>query len=77
MNKQKTVTLAISGIVWLVSVLKILAPKLGLGTVVFPRPSPDYTLYLMIVSALVFVALSVSTAYNYLNPRMIPDNELA
>ena len=67
MNKTTSLIVALT-VIWVVSVLVIMAPSLGLATVVFPRPDPDYALYVMIVSGASLVVASMKTGIEYLKP---------
>lgn len=59
---RKGVILALLVVAWLVSVLVIQAPQLGLANPVYPRPQPDYALYIMIFSAFTLVIYSIKNA---------------
>lgn len=61
----KNLAFAAISIIWLYSAFRIIAPSLGVGIPVFPRPSPDYTLYTMIGSAAILVVSSLITAIKY------------
>ena len=64
---RKGVILAFLIITWLISVLLIQAPQLGLADPVYPRPKPDYTLYIMIISAISLVIYSFKNAIDLLH----------
>ena len=59
---RKGVIIALLVAIWLVSVLVIQAPQLGLADPVYPRPQPDYALYIMIFSAFTLVIYSLKNA---------------
>ena len=65
MNRNKIVG-GILGLLWVVSVLIIMAPTLGLAASVFPRPQPDYELYTMLGSGVLLVVYSMKTGLDYL-----------
>ena len=56
------------GLIWGASAFMIVAPSLGLGNPVFPRPQPDYELYTMLVSGVLLVIASLKTGIDYLRP---------
>jgi hypothetical protein len=64
-NNKRIIIFGILGLIWVVSVFTIIAPKLGLATTVFPRPQPDYELYTMLVSGVLLVVYSLKTAVQY------------
>ena len=67
---RKGVILALLGVTWLVSVLVIQAPQLGLADPVYPRPNPDYALYIMVFSAFTLVIYSIKNAIDLLRPSL-------
>ena len=67
MNKTITFIVTLT-VIWVGSVLVIMAPSFGLAPTVFPRPDPDYALYLMIASGASLVLASMKTGIEYLKP---------
>ena len=61
--------LAVLGVAWVVSVILLLAPGLGLATPVFPRPQPNYTLISMLVSGAILAVYSLKTGIVYLRQK--------
>lgn len=57
-NLKRIVFVSLS-LVWAASILVVIAPKIGLVTPIFPRPSPDYSLILMIAAAILLAGYSL------------------
>ena len=64
-NNRRIIIFGVLGLIWGASILLIMAPSLGLATPVFPRPQPDYELYIMLISGALLVGYSVTTGVDY------------
>jgi hypothetical protein len=58
-EKIINILMACLGVLWVSAVFLILAPSFGLMTTVYPRPSPDYELILVLVSGLMLAGFSL------------------
>ena len=67
-NNRRIIIFGVLGLIWGASILLIMAPSLGLATIVFPRPQPDYELYTMLISGVLLVAYSVKTGVDFFRP---------
>jgi len=67
-GNRRIIIFAVLGLIWGASILLIMAPSLGLATPVFPRPQPDYELYIMLVSGIILIGHSIKTGVDYMRP---------
>ena len=53
-------------LIWVGSVLLIMAPSIGLATPVFPRPQSDIPIIMMLISGALLVINSLKTGISFL-----------
>lgn len=66
----KSMVFGVLGLVWVASIVLIMAPSVGLTTTVYPRPDPDYHLYTMIVSGALLALFSLANGYQLYNTQL-------
>jgi hypothetical protein len=68
-NNRKIIIFSTLGLIWVTSILLIMAPNIGLSTPVFPRTQPNYELFTMLVSGLLLAGYSFITGIQYIRPN--------
>jgi len=68
-NNRRIIIFSILGLIWIVSILLIMAPSIGLITPVFPRTQPNYELYTMLISGVLLAGYSFKTGIQYIKPE--------
>ena len=69
MNNKQIIIFSMLGLIWIGSIILIMAPSLGLVTPVFPRPQPVYELVSMLISGVFFAGYSLKTGISYLKSK--------
>ena len=69
MDNKQIIIFSVLGLIWVGSIILIMAPSLGLATPVFPRPQPDYELVSMLISGVFLAGYSLKMGINYLKSK--------
>jgi amino acid permease len=65
-NTRKIGIFSVLGLVWIASILFIMAPDLGLVSPVFPKPQQNYVLFTMLISGALLAVYSLKTGIGFL-----------
>jgi hypothetical protein len=65
-NIRKVVIFSTLGVLWLGSILFILAPEIGLTPPVIPKPDYSYALFTMIISGALLALYSFKTGISFI-----------
>jgi amino acid permease len=65
-NTSKIIIFSTLGILWIASILLIMAPELGLTSPVFPKPEHNFALYTMLISGVLLAIYSLKTGIGFL-----------
>ena len=69
MKNKQIIIFSVLGLIWVGSIILIMASSLGLATPVFPRPQPDYELVSMLISGVFLAGYSLKTGISYLKSK--------
>jgi hypothetical protein len=65
-NTSKIIIFSTLSILWIASILLIMAPELGFTTPMFPKPEHNFALYTMLISGALLALYSLKTGIGFL-----------